>query len=251
MLCKYTNNSYITYCLNHRDSNWYYYTSNEITINSSESNYKIEIINGTKNTNYEQNNNKIIIKVPANEITENKTITLNVSNSKDIYKSYKYTPNNSNYQIMSDTYKETKTASDKVTGSISLNKVVISKQDITNGNELPGAKLVVKDKDGKVVAEWISTDKPHEIYLEDGSYTLTEIQAPYGYKLSEETIKFEVVNNKPTAKVIMYNKKKELPKQIVKVPPTGTNKTILSSLIGTMLLILGTIFIARNYKNEK
>ena len=29
MLCKYTNNSYITYCLNHRDSNWYYYTSNE------------------------------------------------------------------------------------------------------------------------------------------------------------------------------------------------------------------------------
>ena len=29
MLCKYTNNTYITYCLNHRDSNWYYYTSNE------------------------------------------------------------------------------------------------------------------------------------------------------------------------------------------------------------------------------
>ena len=29
MLCKYTNNIYITYCLNHRDSNWYYYTSNE------------------------------------------------------------------------------------------------------------------------------------------------------------------------------------------------------------------------------
>ena len=29
MLCKYKEGSYITYCLNHRDSNWYYYTSEE------------------------------------------------------------------------------------------------------------------------------------------------------------------------------------------------------------------------------
>ena len=32
ILCKYENNTYITYCINHRDSNWYYYTSDEIVV---------------------------------------------------------------------------------------------------------------------------------------------------------------------------------------------------------------------------
>ena len=32
ILCKYENNTYITYSINHRDSNWYYYTSDEIVV---------------------------------------------------------------------------------------------------------------------------------------------------------------------------------------------------------------------------
>ena len=34
-------------------------------------------------------------------------------------------------------------------------KVQISKQDITTGEELPGAKLQVIDEDGNVVEEWV------------------------------------------------------------------------------------------------
>ena len=41
--------------------------------------------------------------------------------------------------------------------------VVISKKDITNGEELPGAHLEVIDSDGTVVEKWISGEEPHEI----------------------------------------------------------------------------------------
>ena len=41
--------------------------------------------------------------------------------------------------------------------------IVITKKDITNGEELSGAHLELLDKDGNTVEEWVSTDRPHEI----------------------------------------------------------------------------------------
>ena len=62
----------------------------------------------------------------------------------------------------------------------------ISKQDITNKKELPGAVLVIKDKDGKEIARWTSTNSPHVINaLPFGEYTLTELSAPSGYTKAE------------------------------------------------------------------
>ena len=70
-----------------------------------------------------------------------------------------------------------------------ITRVQISKVDIATGKELPGAELVIKDKDGNTVAQWISEDKPHYIEkLPAGDYTLTEITAPNGYQLTESII---------------------------------------------------------------
>ena len=67
-----------------------------------------------------------------------------------------------------------------------ITKVQISKVDIATSKELPGAELVIKDKDGNTVAQWVSEDKPHYIEkLPSGDYTLTEITAPNGYQLAE------------------------------------------------------------------
>ena len=41
--------------------------------------------------------------------------------------------------------------------------VDISKQDITNGKELPGAKLEIRDTDGNLVEGWTSTKTPHTV----------------------------------------------------------------------------------------
>ena len=41
--------------------------------------------------------------------------------------------------------------------------VDISKQDITNGKELPGAKLEIRAADGNLVESWTSTKTPHTV----------------------------------------------------------------------------------------
>ena len=79
-----------------------------------------------------------------------------------------------------------------------ITKVQISKVDIATGKELPGAELIIRNKDGKEVDLWTSTDKPHYIEkLPAGDYTLTEITAPSGYQIAE-TIRFTV---QPTGEI--------------------------------------------------
>ena len=90
--------------------------------------------------------------------------------------------------------------------------VEISKKDIVSGdegNELPGAKLEVKDADGNVIDSWTSGQEPHRIMkLKTGKYTLTEITAPDGYEVAEK-VEFEVKNTGEIQKVTMYDKPKD------------------------------------------
>ena len=74
--------------------------------------------------------------------------------------------------------------------------VDISKQDITNGKELPGAKLEIRDADGNLVEGWTSGKVPHTVRgLElEKEYTLTEKCAPDGYT-EAESIVFKLVQN--------------------------------------------------------
>ena len=73
-----------------------------------------------------------------------------------------------------------------------ITKIDISKKDITTNEEVPGAHLQIKDKDGNIVEEWTSTEEPHYIeMLPIGTYTLTETQPPTQYELAA-TITFEV-----------------------------------------------------------
>ena len=74
--------------------------------------------------------------------------------------------------------------------------VDISKQDITNGKELPGAKLEIRDADGNLVEGWTSGKTPHTMRgLElEKEYTLTEKRAPDGYA-EAESIVFKLVQN--------------------------------------------------------
>lgn len=82
--------------------------------------------------------------------------------------------------------------------------VLISKTDLVTGEELPGAELIVTDKDGNEIDRWISTDVPHQVIgLEEGKeYLLTEITSPYGYEIAE-SITFKVTEDKETQKIEM------------------------------------------------
>ena len=99
-------------------------------------------------------------------------------------------------------------------------KVEISKIDITTNKELPGAELIITNKEGKEIDRWVSTDKPHYIEkLPAGEYTLTEITAPNGYEIAED-ISFTVLPTGEVQRVVM--KDAPIPEQPVQPTPPST-----------------------------
>ena len=92
-----------------------------------------------------------------------------------------------------------------------ITKVQISKKDLTTNEELPGAELVIKDKDGTEIDRWISTNEPHYVEkMPAGDYTLTEITAPNGYKVAE-SIDFTVLPTGEIQTVVMEDAREDTP----------------------------------------
>ena len=132
----------------------------------------------------------------------------------------------------------------------SVHFVKISKQDVTNNKEIPGASLKLDEKniDGSYynVTEWVSSDSPRYIYLPAGEYRLTETIAPEGYELSSETITFTVADdNKPTQVIVMYNT------PYVKTPDTAAGLPLYIYVIGTIILVIGTTMVYTSVKVRK
>ena len=109
-------------------------------------------------------------------------------------------------------------------------KVEISKKDLTTMEELPGAELIITDKDGKEIDRWVSTDKPHYIEkLPAGDYTLTEVKAPDGYAFAE-SVPFTVL---PTGEVQQF----EMRDDVIKVEISKKDLTTMEELPGAELAI--------------
>ena len=94
---------------------------------------------------------------------------------------------------------------------------------------MKGASLVVKDKDGNVIDEWVSTTEPHIIKnLTVGeTYTLEETIAPDGYKIAQ-SINFEIKDTGEVQSVVMYD---EL------LPSSGGVNTSDTSDVNTMAVL--------------
>ena len=121
-----------------------------------------------------------------------------------------------------------------------------SKVDITNNEELEGAKLQVIDKEtGKVIGEWISQKEPHKIkYLIEGKeYIMKEITAPKGYDIAE-SITFKAEDG---VKITMKDK------LIPKTPQTGdsTNIGLWLGLFGiASVTLLGSLYLNKKRKED-
>lgn len=211
------------------------YVSSSFKITSSDDDYKLELVNAPEGTKYEKSNGLVYITIPASSVKQNVSFSLKATVSKNIYKSYKYNPTSSNYQTMSATYIEKLSASDSRKFSLKLNKVVVSKRDATNNEELAGAHLAIKDSQNKVVDEWVSTTEPHELTLNPGNYTLEETIAPDGYVLNKEKVSFTVKNNGTTTQVVMKNSPEE--KIVTKVVISKQDFTTGEELEGAHLVV--------------
>ena len=126
-------------------------------------------------------------------------------------------------------------------------KVMISKKDMANSEEVEGAHLVVRNSDGEIVEEWTSTDTPHYIEkLPSGHYSLTETIAPEGYVLNTSTVEFDILPNGEIQSTVMFNSKP------IDVPNTSSNATYIY-LIGGILVVIGgsVMYISRRNKSFK
>ena len=97
-------------------------------------------------------------------------------------------------------------STDKTTQQVTMTdkQVMISKIDVTSGQELAGAELTITDESGNVIDSWTSTDTAHYAngLVEGQKYTLTEKTAPYGYEVANSIV-FVVTNDKATQTVVM------------------------------------------------
>lgn len=93
-----------------------------------------------------------------------------------------------------------------------VTKLKISKIDVTNKEELPGATLKILNMDGTPVyqdgkiLEWVSTNEPHYIeMLPVGKYRLVETIVPEGYAATTNEIQFEVKAESGIQTVVFEN----------------------------------------------
>ena len=130
-------------------------------------------------------------------------------------------------------------------------KVRISKQDVTTGEELPGATLQIIDENGNVVEEWVSADEAHLVegkLIAGKEYTLRETIAPDGYEIANE-IRFTVNEDGSVTEVVMYD---ELT-PVTNTPYTGDNHSNFAAfaMLGAASVILAALIITKKGKRHE
>lgn len=110
--------------------------------------------------------------------------------------------------------------------------VELSKADLTDKKELPGASLKVTDEDGNTVDEWVSKEEAHIIkgLMVGKKYKMTETKPADGY-VTAESIEFTVENTKEVQKHQMLD-------DVTKVEISKKDITGSSEVPGAKLIIL-------------
>ena len=139
-------------------------------------------------------------------------------------------------------------------------KVRISKQDITTGEELPGATIQIIDKDGNVVDEWVFTTEPHFIEAEltaGEKYTLHEAAAPDGYVIAND-VEFTINSDGTVTEVVMYDEHTpdlEIPPTVtIDTPNTGVsadNSAEFYLVAAAVVVAFGMVICKRNDKEKR
>ena len=139
-----------------------------------------------------------------------------------------------------------------------LRDIQLIKVDSSDSNiKLEGAKFILNklNENGDIDTDFhqreVTTDKNGQASFVDlpyGKYMITEVQAPEGYELLKEPIKFEI--NDDVKKAVITREVKN--NKSIKLPAAGGNGNITSKYIGFMLIglagILYSFVIIRNKK---
>ena len=124
------------------------------------------------------------------------------------------------------------------------------KKDITSQEELEGATLQIKDKNGNIVDEWVSGKTPHKITgLTVGqTYTMIEVIAPANYKIAQNK-EFTVSDTGKVQKITMYDELMPVAKKVKTADDMHIGMYMM--LGGLSALSIGMFMSNRNKKMHK
>ena len=124
------------------------------------------------------------------------------------------------------------------------------KKDITSQEELEGATLQIKDKNGNIVDEWVSGKTPHKISgLTVGqTYTMIEVIAPVNYKIAQNK-EFTVSDTGEVQKITMYDELMPVAKKVKTADDMHIGMYMM--LGGLSALSIGMFMSNRNKKMHK
>ncbi len=136
-----------------------------------------------------------------------------------------------------------KSLSFKVSNEAKETVVTITKIDASTKEILPGAVLVIKDKSGKEIARFTTTKEAYVLTnIKYGTYTVEEISAPAGYKLSTEKKTFTIDDEHLSHQISFENYPE------VRVPDTNSKASGIMHVLGITIIGIAAGFV---YKNGK
>ena len=220
--------------------------------------------------NVSNDKSTVSVSVPKASITSDETVTVTCTAGYEYYMSQIFDgqQNSQDLAIKPKKYSNSKPLNTSGKINVEKSKVTISKTDATGQKELPGAKLSILDKDGKVLNKCIFDKTNHKITYSDtnatactwvsedtsyifeglpvGKYYLVEEIAPKGYDKSSEKIEIEITDAGAVKdKVVMKNAPTKVP-----VPNTLSGSSALSISIAILSIAAGiAILIYFNKKN--
>ena len=201
-----------------------YYVSNPIKATKANgiSNYTVSVTNAPSGTKIVSSNgvetvytksftvkadDTFKIKVPVSNLlgtTQSIKISATAQGTSQVTVE-EYKANDTSLQSVLFPEVSTKNLSSSFELTITSSKVTISVVDSATKKTISGAKFVLKNSYGAIIANWTSTLNSHVIHnLSNGTYTIEEREAPNGYKSSSNTT-FTISNTNRDVKVTVEN----------------------------------------------
>ena len=215
-----------------------YLISPEITANiTGATTYKVSVVGGgvPTDTNNNQKNTFNVnekFKVMSNGLKDTRLkaiVTATISNDKI----YKFVSSDTSHQalLFANIDSTPVTEQKEISFVFQANRIPFSIKDSETNQNIPGATLVVKDNNGRVVEltednfnktnPWVSTNDSYELVLNPGEYMLEETIAPNGYARSKEPVTFKVNADGTVSKDIVIVNTKLKGVDISKYEATG------------------------------
>ncbi len=175
------------------------------------------------------------IKVPVKAVTGTELSIKVVATATGVlqYAAYEYHPRHDDMQNVALLEKAKKDVASSLTLDISSSKVTIEKIDSVTKQPLAGAVLVLKNEQGTELTRWTSTTQAHVIKnLPKGTYYVSEISAPSGYRKNENSSKFTITDKNNNIKINFEN----APEKVV-INITKVDQATRAPLAGATLVI--------------